>query len=306
MINNRINRIVWMSLFLITLDLAVSYVLLYLCGDNEKLFKLTQLLAFASIGTIILIVKKMYSDVVVIDGIRYKLDIIKRYAEVRANNYSGKLVIPSTIKHRGLTYSVKTTENAAFENCNRLESITIPDSVINMNPYSVISTNPFWRECDALTSIKVTSGNPRFDSRNNCNAIIETETNMLFAGCKATCIPNSVATICDYAFAHIKGLTSITIPENVTSIGEGAFFRCTELTTVNILGKGVNINGFVFCECKNLKNVILHSVQVPIMQPDVFKDTPISEATLHVPAASIETYKMTAPWNQFKNIVAIE
>lgn len=49
----------------------------------------------------------------------------------------------------------------------------------------------------------------------------------------------------------------------------------------------------------------MNELKVPTTPDDAFEDTPISEATLHVPAASVEAYKTTAPWNQFKNIVAI-
>ena len=60
-----------------------------------------------------------------------------------------------------------------------------------------------------MTSIVVENGNPKYDSRNSCNAIIETESNTLIAGCKSTIIPNYVTTIGNYAFLGCTGLTSI-------------------------------------------------------------------------------------------------
>ena len=132
-------------------------------------------------------------------------------------------------------------------------------------------------------SIKVTSGNPKYDSRGNCNAIIETTTNKLVCGCKKSVIPDGVANIGDSAFGYFVDLTSVTIPKSVTSIGE-----------------------YAFADCENLRDVICLAEQVPSTSDDAFEDTPISEATLHVPAASIEAYNTTAPWSQFKSIVAIE
>ena len=79
----------------------------------------------------------------------------------------------------------------------------------------------------------VESGNTTFDSRNNCNAIIETASNTLIAGCKATVIPNTVTSIGYSAFSGCSGLTSVTIPNSVTSIGYGAFSGCTSLTVLN-------------------------------------------------------------------------
>ena len=81
--------------------------------------------------------------------------------------------------------SVTTISVGAFSNCNSLTSITIPNSVTTV--YPTMFTN-----CDALTNIVVEEGNTVYDSRDNCDAIIETATNTLFVGCKSTIIPTSV------------------------------------------------------------------------------------------------------------------
>ncbi len=87
--------------------------------------------------------------------------------------------------------------------------------------------------CPGLTSTKVNNNNLYYDSRNNCNAIIESESNMLIAGCQSTIIPNSVTSIRDYAFYGCDGLTSITIPNSVTYIGENAFSGCDKLISIH-------------------------------------------------------------------------
>jgi hypothetical protein len=88
--------------------------------------------------------------------------------------------------------------------------------------------------CYDLHSIVVESGNPVYDSRNNCNAIIETASGKLIAGCKATIIPDGVTSIADYAFAGCRALSSIVIPNTVTSIGKEAFKDCTSLISITI------------------------------------------------------------------------
>ena len=115
--------------------------------------------------------------------------------------------------------SLSSITSNTFYGCRGLASITIPSNVTSIE-------NGAFRYCDVLTSIIVDSGNATYDSRNGCNAIIETATNTLIAGCKSTIIPNNVTSISYHAFYGCTGLTSITIPNSVTSIGYYVFSFC--------------------------------------------------------------------------------
>ena len=156
--------------------------------------------------------------------------------------------------------SVTSIGDYAFYVCSGLTSITIPNSVTSIGSYA-------FSDCSGLTSITVEKGNTKYDSRDNCNAIIETNTNKLIAGCKNTIIPNSVMSVGESAFYGCSGLTSITIPNSVTSIGNWAFYYCSGLTSITFNGSTPPEFG----------NYAFQSVN---------KSIPV-----YVPANSIEAYK---------------
>jgi len=184
--------------------------------------------------------------------------------------------------------SVTSIGNFAFENCNSLTSINIPDGVTSIGlyqfagcssivsitipnsvteiqpyaffacesltsitiPYSITSICDFaFHNCVSLSSIIVDEANTVYDSRENCNAIIETETNKLIRGCTNTVIPNSVTSIGGYSFEACFFLSNISVPDSVTSIGEGAF-SCSMLSGGITIPKTVTSIGesaFEYC-----------------------------------------------------------
>ena len=187
--------------------------------------------------------------------------------------------------------SVKSIESYAFSHCTGLASITIPNSVTNIGEYA-------FSGCSGLTSITVAADNTVYDSRDNCNAIIETATNKLIAGCKNTVIPNSVTSIGGYAFSHCTGLTSITIPNSVTNIWEYAFFSCTDLTSVTLGSalKLIEYGGFAYCE--NLQTITCYSQRPPTVQEEGLEDVPYS-TIVYVPADYLDTYKQHVTWGLY-------
>ncbi len=149
-----------------------------------------------------------------------------------------------------LPNSVTSIGRFAFSGCSGLTSVTIPNSVTSIGEGA-------FAYCSGLTSLKVEEGNPKYDCRNNCNAIIESSTNTLIVGCKTTTIPNSVTSIESSAFYGCSELTSVTIPNSVTSIGKEAFRGCSGLTSVTIPNSVTSIGEMTFNDCSGLISVTI-------------------------------------------------
>ena len=260
----------------------------------------------------------VFAEDAVIDGIKYSLNnetlqakVIPNYDNattnylLQENKYSGNIIIPEAVDYNGKTYSVTSIGNNAFFNCTGLTSVTIPNSVIIIrnnafsgcsaltsitipNSIEYIGESAF-AGCSALTSITVEKGNLAYNSRENCNAVIDSETNELILGCKNTVIPNSVTSIGNYAFYGCYGLTSVTIPNSVKKIDYHAFHDCKSLTSVtSMIEEPFEIEDNVFTYYGKLNYEWF------------------TEATLYVPAGTKSKYESTPAWNMFENIVEQE
>lgn len=199
--------------------------------------------------------------------------------------------------------NVTEISSHAFADCTGLSSIIIPKSVNKIGD-SVFSG------CGGLMSLKVDEGNTIYDSRNDCNAIIETATNRLIQGSNCTIIPNTVTSLASYCFYKRKGLLNIIIPNSVKSIPDYAFYGCSSLESVEIPNSVTSIGNLSFAWCSSLKRVISH-IEEPFSFPQtVFcpwnKEANAYEenkATLYVPLGTKSQYTNLEGWNTFKKIV---
>ena len=206
------------------------------------------------------------------------LDKLKFIANSDGNSYSvaaksssitGEVIIPETYEGKPVT----SIANSGFADNSNLTSVIIPNSVTSIGDYAFnkcigltsimipnsvtsIGVNVF-SNCSGLTSINVSSGNTKYDSRDNCNAIIETASNTLIQGCKTTIIPDSVISIGVSAFYGCSGLTSITIPNSVTDIKNRAFSYCDGLTSIIIPDGATSIGSRTFLYCEKLTKIYI-------------------------------------------------
>jgi len=164
--------------------------------------------------------------------------------------------ICSKLKDIKLPSTLKGIGPRAFYECASIEEIIIPGSVESIGDGA-------FSNCHKLKSIKVDGANKRYDSRDNCNAIVETSTGTLIAGCDASVIPLSVTSIGNEAFAGCTGLKSVEMPAKVSVIGDKAFFYCKSLEELNLPNSVTQIGERSFCGCDSLRSVVIaNSVRI--------------------------------------------
>ena len=179
--------------------------------------------------------------------------------------------------------SVTSIGNNAFSGCSSFTSITIPNSVTSIGNYAFIS-------CESLTSMMVESGNTVYDTRENCNAIIETASKTLIAGCQSTTIPNSVTSIGGSAFYGCSSLTSLTIPNSVTSIGSSAFSDCSSLTSITIPNSVTSIGSSAFSDCSSLTSITIPNSVTTVGDYAFYKCSSLTSITIPNSVTTVGDY----------------
>ena len=203
---------------------------------------------------------------------------------------------------------VATIKNGAFSGCP-IDSLHIPSSLVSIN------TGAFFN-CQRLRSITVDEANLVYDSRDNCNALIETATNKLLKGSAGTIIPNNVSIIGPNAFSMNEELESITIPSSVERLEEGAFHGCNSLSTITLPSSVSYIGEKALC-CSGLTSIICKSFTPPTAFNSIGSNGPVNsflsvdfwvnrEIPIHIPFGTIEAYRNAPGWNYFSNFIEEE
>lgn len=219
----------------------------------------------------------------------------------------GTTIIPNTVQIIGqhafagclnlsdasIPNSVTTIEDNAFSNCRALTSVVIPSSVTKLYQQS-------FSGCSSLKSIRVDENNRTYDSRNNCNAVIETATKTLMIGCQSTIIPKGITSIADRSFHSCEKLDSIKIPYGVTYIGEYAFYNCSGLVYVEIPNSVQTLRYGAFENCNNIQAVV-SKIKDPegMNQMEWAFSGSYGSATLFVPNGTKQAYKNRYGWDNF-------
>lgn len=182
----------------------------------------------------------------------------------------------------------------AFNECNSLSSVFIPAQV------SFLGESAFY-DCP-LEKIVVDEGNSVFDSRENCNAIIETSSNKLVVGGCNSYIPGSIKVIGEASFME-SNIAAVKIPSSVTEIEKSAFRECANLREVGISPSVEVIGDYAFFGCNNLEVVEVGWTVPPLISQYVFFRA--SKKCLIVPEGYVEAYREASEWRDFEKIITM-
>ena len=201
---------------------------------------------------------------------------------------------PITIPNEANGLKVTSIPGYAFTRCNLLTNISIPESVSRISNYAFSGCSSItemylpptvtsmgdgmFSKCSSLERIVVADDNPNYDSRNNCNAVMRKSDNKLLAGCKNTIIPEETTGFGYDAFYGMT-MTELTIPENVVDYGFEAFEECNNLMRITVLRQ-----------------------EPATIGQSMFSRQAYQNATLYVPAGTVEAYRNAEGWNKFQKI----
>ncbi len=230
------------------------------------------------------------ADPVEIDGIYYNLISKAKLAEVTSSpkEYSGSIVIPSTVTYEGVEYSVSSIGEYAFAFGSNLTSVTIPNSVTSIGKYA-------FERCSGLTSVNISDivawCNISFGEIESSNPL-SCAHHLYLNGeeIKDLVIPNSLTSIGDYTFSGCSGLTSVIIPNSVTTIGNFAFYGCSGLTSVSIPNSVTCIDDYAFSGCTGLTSITIPNSVIFIEYGAFLGCTGLTSITIPNSVTSIGLY----------------
>lgn len=204
-----------------------------------------------------------------------------------------------SLEYVDLGEGIRSFGGYAFSSCKSLRTIELPNGLTTIEgggfrfsglrsvtiPSSVTSIDlGIFDYCEDLEQIIIDEANPVYDSRNNCNAVIETSTGLLVEGCNATIIPEGVTSIGNGAFGGCRKLSSVTIPSTVTYIDAYAFFECNAIKSMTSLIEPGNLMEVMTC---------------------AFDGMDRENCVLYVPVGAKDVYSVTGGWRDFKNIIEL-
>lgn len=237
---------------------------------------------------------------------------LKRVNGIAYQVGDGQCVIPDNITkiYDGFSDSF-STDGAPFQNCSGITGIYIGSGLTDYGAAC-------FKNCRNINYISVSANNPKYDSRDNCSAVITTSSSTLVQGCMATVIPSGVTGIAQGAFYYGSAPSALTIPDTVNRIGSDAFTECTGLKNIDIMGSvtifgkafyassvsrvrfygtSVDVYSQAFKNCTSLNFVYFYNItSVPYFYSDAFANT---TCYFYVPSSLLRACQ-----NEWKNYIS--
>ena len=210
-------------------------------------------------------------------------------------------------------YKVTGIAQGAFYRQEGITELYIPASIEYITNADDHPSLTFF-DMPNLEKIVVDEANPYFDSRNNCNAVIERANGMLHRGCKNTVIPDDVRIIGPAAFSHDKGFTVGKLPDGITKIAPWAFYGTNAVVCINLPKSLEALGDYAFSQFTSLRSIVSPCSNPPVFEKSAFMaqhenlenlEIEYERAVLYVPAGALESYQSTPCWNCFKKISTI-
>lgn len=164
-----------------------------------------------------------------------------------------QLNIESSISSNGRNYTVTEIATWAFNKCNTLTEVTLPNTV------DEIGYQAFFN-CSNLTNVTIPEGVKKIGQG-------------AFYGCSqltSITIPSTITDM-DQAFSGNTALSHVTLTNGISNISNMAFNGCTGLTEIKVPISVVQICPGAFNGCTNLKRVLLEK-NIKKININAFKD----------------------------------
>lgn len=283
---------------------------------------------------LLFLISGLWAQNFTVEGIAYSALSANTVEVVSGGNYTGDLVIPASVRHEGVDYSVVSIKKQCFFRC-RLTKVTLSNSIVSIGSSAfyqcadlqdvvlpsgllTIGSSAFY-QCTSLKNINIPSTVTVIEGAAFCECSSIESVNLsssiksipmeCFAGCASLrdiVIPPSVAVIYDNAFVNCSSLTMLDLPVSVTTIGTAAFSGCTGLSVIYLRSYYFSIGERAFSNCTALKKIYSGITNPGRLYDNVFYKLDKSACILYVPVGSKGLYQETDGWKAFPNIVEFD
>lgn len=250
----------------------------------------------------------------------------------------GELVIPSTVEHEGVTYTVVAIGGRAFWNCTDITAVTLPSTVTEIGDFafyqckgiqgtvtigeevSRIGRSAFYGctgitelnfnavKCESMggTRSTIAFGNCRSLRRINFGSKVTRIPDYAFVGMESLrfeCVlPEALVYVGEFAFAYCNNIEgTLRLPRGVKTIGASAFTQCHSITALELPVSLEQVDQRAFYQCVGIREVDIKALTPPALGSDVFVGLK-TNVVFNVPCISIDRYKADASWKNFRNL----